>query len=187
MLLDVLLLLLIVLLTTFAATSGLVRSLLMLLIFYVLVLLLGMGIVGLNLAHSLGDAVISAIGEGPRSPVFYQSLMFATLLVPFFIVAALLSNAALENSAVRALRWGDNVLATVVGIALALAFAAVIANAWGAVVSTRWQPTATWATLRTAYDGSVLRPLLRPVLVVVRRALFPFALTEYPVFLVPQG
>ncbi len=187
MLLDVLLLLLMVLLITFAATSGLVRSLVMLLIFYVLVLLLGMGIVGLNLAQSLGDVVISAIGEGPRSPIFYQSLIFAALLVPFFIVAALLSNAALENSAIRALRWGDSILATVVGVALALAFAAVIANAWGAAVSTRWQPATTWATLRGAYDGSGLRPLLRPVLVVVRRALFPFALTEYPVFLIPQS
>lgn len=187
MLLDVVLLLLMVLLIAFAAASGLVRSLVMLLIFYVLCLLLGMGIVGLNLAQTLGDAVIVSLGEGPRSPIFYQSIIFVALLIPFFIVAALLSSAALEDSAIRVLRWGDNILGTLVGIALALAFAAVLANAWGALVSTRWQPMATWTTLRSAYEQSVLRPLLRPVLTIVRRALFPFALSEYPVFLIPQG
>jgi hypothetical protein len=187
MLLDVILLLLIVILTAFAAASGLVRSLVMLLILWVLCLLLGMGIVGLNLAQSLGDVVIGSIGQGPRSPVFYQSLMFVALLIPFFIVAALLSNAALENTAIKPLRWADNVLATLAGLALALAFAAILANAWGAIVSTRWQPVNTWATLRTAYDQSVVRPLLRPVLTIVRHALFPFALSEYPVFLIPQG
>lgn len=187
MLLDVILLLLMVVLIAFAAASGLVRSLVMLLIFYVLCLLLGMGIVGLNLAQTLGDAVITSLGQGPRSPIFYQSIIFIALLIPFFIVAALLSGAALEDSAIRALRWGDNVLGTLVGIVLALAFAAVVANAWGAIVSTRWEPMTTWATLRAAYEQSVLRPLLLPVLTIVRRALFPFALSEYPVFLIPQG
>ena len=187
MLLDVVLLLIMVLLIVFAAASGLVRSLVMLLIFYIICLLLGMGIVGLNLAQTLGDAVITSIGQGPRSPVFYQSILFVALLIPFFIVAALLSNAALEDSAIKALRGADNVLGTIVGVALALAFAAVVANAWGAIVSTRWQPFATWATLRGAYEQSVLRPLLRPVLMIVRGALFPFALSEYPVFLIPQG
>ncbi|MCU0520176.1 MAG: hypothetical protein MUF84_05750 [Anaerolineae bacterium] len=187
MLLDVVLLLIMVVLIAFAGASGLVRSLVMLLIFYVLCLLLGMGIVGLNLAQTLGDAVITSIGEGPRSPIFYQSILFVALLIPFFIVAALLSGSALENSEIKALRWGDNVLGTLVGVALALAFAAVVANAWGAIVSTQWQPVATWTVLRSAYEQSVLRPLLRPVLAVVRAALFPFSLSKYPIFLIPQG
>ena len=187
MVLDILLILVIVLIIAITAMEGLVRSAFMLFSFYLLTMFVGMLIAGLNLAQILGDTVISALGNAPTTPTFYQGLMFLGLLVVAWFVSVVIIRTALQDTAIKALAWGDNVLGTLLGVILALALAAVICNAWGVVVSERWQPDRTWLALRMAFETSALRPFMMRALLVYRQALFPFAGVGYPVFFVPQG
>ena len=94
---------------------------------------------------------------------------------------------ALGDTSIRSLRWVDNVLGTLLGIVIALVFAAVICNAWGVIVAERWHPYATWASMRTTFQSSGLRPFMMDVLLIYRRLLFPFAASRYPIFFQPQG
>jgi len=185
--LDIVLLILMVALIALSAAEGLVRSLIMLLSFYLLTVLIGVLAVAFNITKIMNDLIITSLSSGPTTPLFYQGLMFVGLLIPSFLIAAVLSHSALEETAIRPLKWMDNVLGTLVGVVLALAFAAVICNAWGVVVSERWDPAQTWLSLRLVFDGSALRPFMMTVLRVYRHALFPFAASGYPIFFIPQG
>lgn len=187
MALDIVLLVLMVALIGLSAAEGLVRSLIMLLSFYLLTILIGVLAVAFNITKIMNDLIITSLASGPSTPLFYQGLMFVGLLIPAFLIAAVLSHSALEETAIRPLKWMDNVLGTLVGAVLALAFAAVICNAWGVVVSERWDPAPTWLSLRLVFEGSALRPFMMNVLRVYRHALFPFAASGYPIFFIPQG
>ena len=187
MILDILLILVIVLIIAVTAMEGLVRSAFMLFSFYLLTMFVGMLIAGLNVAQILGDTVISALGNGPSTPTFYQGLMFLGVLIVAWFISVVMIRMALQDTAIKALAWGDNVLGTLLGVILALALAAVICNAWGVIVADRWQPDGAWVTLRMAFERSALRPFMMRILLVYRQALFPFSGPGYPVFFVPQG
>ena len=187
MLLDILLLLVIAGIVALSAAEGLARSAVMLVIFYLMCIILGLTVSAFNLGQVLSNAVPgSAAGQAFRNPGLSQGIVFLGLLVPILIFAALLSHATLEDAQIRALGWGDNALATVVGSVFALAFAAVLCNVWGLIVSVPWAPVATWQTMRSTYDQSVLRPVMLQLLLVYRHALFVFSTSGYPPFFVPQ-
>lgn len=186
MILDILLVVIIALVIALAAAEGLARSLVMLIGFYLLSMLLGMLIVGFNVAQVLANAVLRSIG-GPQSPFFYQGFIFLALLIPGFILLLILGHIALEDATIKGLGWIDNLLGTLVGVALALVFAAVICNTWGVIVAQQWRPFNTWIALRLAYDTSVLRPYMMNILRFYRGLLFPFSVSGYPIFYVPQG
>lgn len=186
MVLDILLILVIVIVIALTAMEGLVRSAFMLFAFYLLTILVGMLIAGLNLAQALGDAVISALGNGPRTPTFYQGIMFIGVLLVGWFITVVMTRMALQDAKIQMLGWGDNVLGTLVGVILALALAAVVCNSWGVIVADRWQPDRTWLAMRLAFEGSALRPFMMRILLIYRRALFPFA-SGYPIFFTPQG
>ena len=181
MILDVVLLMVMIAIIGLAAAEGLVRALMMALIFYVLSVVVGVAALSLDAAQVLGNAVITSMG-GPRTPYFYQGI----LLIPGFVVSVQMLHLALDETGIPVLGWGDNVLGTLTGIVLALVFAAVLCNAWGVIVRQRWNPYDTWLAMKTTYASSVLRPLLMRVLVLYQKLLFPFALSGYPVFFVPQ-
>lgn len=185
MILDVVLLMVMIILIGLAAAEGLVRALIMALVFYVLCIVVGVAVLAFNAAQVLGDAVITSVG-GPRTPYFYHGIVAIVLLVPGFVISVLMLRMALDETAIPALGWGDNILGTLVGFALALVFAAVLCNAWGVIVHQRWDPYDTWLAMKTAYATSVLRPLLMHVLALYQKLLFPFALSGYPIFFVPQ-
>ncbi|HHE72142.1 MAG TPA: hypothetical protein ENL34_07695 [Chloroflexi bacterium] len=185
MILDVVLLMVMIAIIGLAAAEGLVRALMMALIFYVLSVVVGVAALSLDAAQVLGNAVITSMG-GPRTPYFYQGIVAVVLLIPGFVVSVQMLHLALDETGIPVLGWGDNVLGTMTGIVLALVFAAVLCNAWGVMVRQRWNPYDTWLTMRTTYATSVLRPLLMRVLVLYQKLLFPFALSGYPVFFVPQ-
>ena len=187
MVLDILLLLIIVGLVAFCASEGLVRSATILLAFYMLCMLVGMLVQAMNLAQLLGNVVIGALGDAPRTPVFYQGLIFVLILMPAWLIVAVIIRMSLENASIKILSWGDNVLGALVGVVLALVVAAVICNSWGVVVSQRWPPDRVWLPLRVAFESSALKPYMMDVLLAYRRALFPFAGPGYPIFFVPQG
>ena len=187
MILDILLMLIIVGLVAFCTSEGLIRSAAILFGFYILCILVGMLVVALNLAQILGDVVIGALGNGPRTPVFYQGLIFVLILMPAWLIVAVIIRMSLENASIKILSWGDNVLGALVGVVLALAVAAVICNSWGVVVSQHWPPDRVWFPLRVAFESSALKPYMMNVLLAYRRALFPFAGPGYPIFFVPQG
>ena len=187
MVLDILLMVIIVGLVAFCTAQGLVRSATMLLGFYILCILVGMLVVVLNLAQLLGEVVISSLGDGPRTPVFYQGLIFVLILIPAWLIVVVLIRMSLEDVSIKILSWGDNVLGTLVGVVLALVVAAVICNSWGVFVAQRWQPDRVWLPLRVAFDSSALKPYMMNVLLAYRRALFPFSGPGYPVFFIPQG
>ncbi|MBN1248064.1 MAG: CvpA family protein [Anaerolineae bacterium] len=187
MLLDILLVLLIVVIIALTAMEGLVRSAFMLFSFYLLTILVGMLIAGLNLAQALADAVISSLGTGPTTPSFYQGIMFIGVLIVAWIITVVMIRMGLRDTSIQMLGWGDNVLGTLLGFVLALALAAVVCNSWGVIVADRWQPDRIWLPMRVAFESSAVRPFMMRVLLVYRRALFPFAGTGYPVFFIPQG
>jgi hypothetical protein len=186
MILDIILLIIIALFIALAAAEGLVRTLIMSFGFYLLTILLGILVVAFDLAQALGNAVLSSL-QGPTSPFFYQGMIFLALLIPSFAILLLLSHAALSDTSIEVLGWMDNVLGTLLGVGLALVFAAIVCNSWGVIVSQQWRPFDTWVAMRTAYDGSALRPYMMNILVFYRRLLFPFATSGYPIFFVPQG
>lgn len=187
MVLDILLMLIVFGLVAFCASEGLVRSATMLLGFYILSMLVGMLVQALNLAQLLGDVVISTLGDAPRTPVFYQGLIFILILIPAWLFVVVIVRMGLEDVSIKILSWGDNVLGTFVGVVLALVVAAVICNSWGVFVAQRWQPDRVWLPMRAAFETSVLKPYMMNVLLAYRRVLFTFAGTGYPVFFVPQG
>ncbi len=187
MALDVLLLLLIATIVVVAAAEGLVRTLVIGLIFYLLTLLIGALLLGFGLAHFLNDLVVGSVGGASRTPLFYQGIIFVGLLIPGFAGGIVLSHLTLGNTSIRALGWGDNVLGTLVGIFIGLAFAAIICNAWGVMVRETWEPTSSWLSMRTTFQSSGLRPYMMDVLRSYRRLLFPFAATRYPIFFQPHG
>jgi len=187
MVLDVLLMLIIVGLVAICTSEGLIRSATILLAFYILCILVGMLVVALNLAQLLGDVVISSLGDGPRTPVFYQGLIFVLVLMPAWLIVAVIIRMSLEDASIKILSWGDNVLGTLVGVVLGLVVAAVICNSWGVLVAQRWQPDRVWIPMRVAFESSVLKPYMMNVLLAYRRALFPFAGPGYPIFFIPQG
>ncbi|MGC9349839.1 MAG: CvpA family protein [Anaerolineae bacterium] len=186
MVLDILILVVIAVLIALAAAEGLIRTLIMTFGFYLLTILLGMVVVAFNLAQALGDAVLNSL-QGPTSPFFYQGMIFLALLIPSFVILLVISHFALSDTSLEVLGWLDNVLGTLLGIGLALVFAAIVCNSWGVIVSQQWRPFNTWVAMRAAYDGSVLRPYMLNILVFYRRLLFPFATSGYPIFFVPQG
>jgi len=187
MLLDILVLLIIVGLTALCTAEGLARSAVMLVTFYLLCIIVGMLITGMNLAQLLGEAVIQSLGNAPRTPVFYQGLVFLVVLVPAWVIVVIVARMALEDATIKFLGWGDNLLGALTGLVLGLVFASVISNAWGVFVAERWQPDTTWLTLRVTFEGSALRPYMMDVMRLYQRWLFPFAGTGYPVFFTPQG
>jgi hypothetical protein len=187
MILDILLLVVIVVLIGLSAAEGLVRSLVMLFGFYLLCILIGMVIVGFDIAQVLSDAVLSSMEATSFTPTFYQGAVFIGFLVPAFAILIVVSHSGLEGASLAVLKWGDNVLGTVVGVLLALAFAAVLCNAWGVIVSDRWAPDDVWRQMRQVWDQSVLRPYMLSVLRIYRRTLFPFGVSGYPVFFIPQA
>jgi hypothetical protein len=187
MILDVLLLLLISIIVVVAAAEGFVRALIIALILYLLSIILGFLFVGLGLAHFLNDLVVGSIGAVDRTPLFYQALFFTGLLVPAFAGGIVLSHVSLGDTSIRVLRWGDNILGTLVGVVIALAFAALICNAWGVMVSETWQPYSAWQGLRITFMESGLRPYMMDVLRIYRRLLFPFTPSNYPIFFQSQG
>lgn len=187
MVLDILLMVIIVGVVAFCTAQGLARSAAMLLGFYILCILVGMLVVGLNLAQLLGDIVIGSLGDAPRTPVFYQGLIFVLILIPAWLIVVVLIRFSLEDAAIKVLSWGDNVLGTFVGVVLALVVAAVICNSWGVLVAQRWQPDHTWRSLWAAFESSALKPYMMNVLLAYRRTLFPFAGPGYPVFFIPQA
>ena len=187
MILDILLMLIIAGLVAFCTSEGLIRSASILFGFYILCILVGMLVVALNLAQILGDVVIGALGNGPRTPIFYQGLIFVLILVPAWLIVVVIIHMSLEDASIKILSWGDNVLGTLVGVVLALVVAAVICNSWGVLVSQRWQPDRVWFPMRVAFESSALKPHMMKVLLAYRRALFPFAGPGYPIFFVPQG
>jgi hypothetical protein len=185
MVLDIIILIVIALIIALAAAEGLARTLIMAFGFYLLTILLGVLVVAFNLAQALGDIVLSSL-SGPTSPSFYQGIIFLLLLIPAFGLLLVFSHIALSDTSIEVLGWMDNVLGTLVGIGLALVFAAIFTNSWGVIVSERWRPFDTWVAMRTAYDASALRPFMLRILIFYRRLLFPFASSGYPVFFVPQ-
>ncbi|MGC9521930.1 MAG: CvpA family protein [Anaerolineae bacterium] len=187
MVLDILLLLLIVGIVAFSAAEGLARSALMVVGFYILCILLGMVLVAFDVAEALVGTVTNSITGGPTAPSFYQGLVFIGLLIPSFIILVILSHIAFRETGIAALGWLDSALATLLGALLGLAAAAVICNTWGVVVSTRWQPDRTWVALRLVWETSVLRPFMMDVLRTYRGLLFPFAMSGYPIFFIPQA
>lgn len=186
MVLDVLLLILVVAIIALAAAWGLARSLVMFFGFYLLSLLLGIVIVAFNIVETLNRMIIESMGQGMQSTVLYQGLLFLGLLIPAFIIAAIIAHFAVEKKQWRRLEWLDNVLGTLVGVALGLVFASVVCNTWGVMVSTRWRPFNTWIAMRMVYDSSLFKPFMMSVLNVYRKMLFPFALSGYPIFFIPQ-
>jgi hypothetical protein len=171
MILDVLLLLLMATIIVVATAQGFVRALVMALLFYLLSILFGMTMAGSGWAYSLND----------------QGTLFATVLVFTFAAGILLSHFFLGKTRIRQLKWGDTILGMLVGVMVALAFAAVICNAWGVIVRQPWRPWQTWLTMRITFQSSGLRPLMMDVLRLYRRMLFPFAASGYPIFFRPQG
>jgi len=184
--LDLLLLLVIAGIIAFAAAEGLARSAVMLVTFYLLCILLGLIVVTFDVGALLGGAINPGPSQASGNNAIAQSVIFMGILLPTFAFAVLLSHSTLEGAQVAFLGWGDNALGTVIGVILALAFAAVIVNVWGVVVSTPWEPYGTWSRMWSMYDQSILRPILLRLLLVFRRALFPLAASGYPVFFVPQ-
>jgi len=187
MVLDILLLLIIVGLAALCTAEGLIRSAVMLIGFYLLCIIVGMLIAGLNLAQLLGDAVIQSLSNAPRTPVFYQGLIFLVVLMPAWVILVVVARMALQETSIKILAWGDNLLGALIGVLLGLVVASVICNAWGVFVAQRWQPDRTWLILRAAFEGSALRPYMMSVMRGYQRWLFPFAGTGYPVIFVPQG
>jgi hypothetical protein len=187
MVLDVLLLVLIVIIIAVAAAEGLLRALIMAFIFYLLSIFLGTMFLGFGIAHGLNDLVVGSLGAVERTPLFYQGIIFAGLLLPTFAGSIVLSHLAFSDTSIPALRWGDNVLGTLVGVFIALAFAAVVCNAWGVIVRETWQPYSTWQSMRLSFESSGLRPYMMDVLRIYRQLLFPFAASRYPIFFQPQG
>jgi len=187
MVLDILLMMIIVGLVAFCTSEGLARSAIILLGFYLLCIVVGMLVVALGLAQILGDVVIGALGDGPRTPIFYQGLIFILILIPAWLIVVVIVRISLQDASIKILGWGDNVLGTLVGVVLALVVAAVICNSWGVFVAQRWQPDRAWTSLRIAFESSALKPYMMKVLLVYRRALFPFAGPGYPIFFIPQG
>jgi hypothetical protein len=186
MVLDILLLIIVAAIIALAAAEGLARSLVMLFGFYLLSLLLGIVIVAFNIAEALNNLIIRSMGNQARSTVLYQGLIFLGLLIPAFVIAVIISHYAVSREGESRLQWLDNVLGTLVGVGLGLVFAAVVCNTWGVMVSTRWRPFDTWIAMRLAYDSSFFRPFMLNVLNVYRKLLFPFALSGYPIFFIPQ-
>lgn len=187
MVLDILLILIVVGLVAFCTAEGLIRSFTILLGFYLLSMLVGMLIVAMNLAQLLGEIVISSLGSAPRTPVFYQGLIFVLILIPAWVIVVILIRMSLEGASIDFLSWGDNVLGALVGVLLAVVVAAVLCNSWGVLVSQRWEPDRVWLPMRLAFESSALKPYLMRALLAYRRALFPFAGSGYPVFFIPQG
>jgi hypothetical protein len=186
MVLDVLLLILVVAIIALAAAEGLARSLVMFFGFYLLSLLLGIVIVAFNIAETLNRLIIESMGSGMRSTVLYQGILFLGLLIPAFIIAVIISHFAVDRKGDSRFKWLDNILGTLVGVGLGLVFASVVCNTWGVMVSTRWRPFDTWIAMRLVYDNSLFRPFMLGVLNIYRKLLFPFALSGYPIFFIPQ-
>ncbi len=186
MILDVILILAIGGITIVAAAAGLVRALVMLFVLYLLSIVLGMLVVALNLAQLLSDLVLGSLG-GIHTPFFYQGLIFIALLIPAFVGAMALTNLSLGDTSIAKLKWLDNLLGTAVGIVVALVFAAVLCNAWGVIVRDQWAPYTTWLSMHTIFGTSALRPYMMIILRIYRRTLFPFALSAYPIFFIPQA
>lgn len=185
--LDVLLLLMIAAVIAATAAEGFLRSLIIAAILYVLTIMLGFMSLGFGFAHFLNDLVVGSLGGANKTPLFYQALIFLGLLFPIFVGGIVLAHITLGNFNIKALKWGDNVLGTIVGIFVALAFAALICNAWGVLVEEPWQPMQSWSNLRSTFDNSFLTPYMMNILRVYRKLLFPFAASRYPVFLIPQA
>jgi hypothetical protein len=184
--LDLMLLLVIAGIIAFCAASGLARSTVMLVSFYLLCILLGLTVVTFNFAKLLGNAFGLAANQPAQSRPIAQSITFIAILLPTYAFVVILSHTTLDGAQIRLLGWGDNALGTVIGAVLALAFAALLCNVWGVVVSRPWEPSRAWATMFAQYHHSALRPFLLRMLLIYRRTLFPFRASGYPVFFVPQ-
>jgi hypothetical protein len=187
MLLDIFLLLVAVGVIALASAEGVVRAFFLLLSFYMLCIVIGMMILGFDIVSSLTDAIVGSISGGAVNRKLYQVTIFLGLLIPLTGLAYVLTHVAFEDTQLTKLKWGDNVLGTFVGILAAILIMSILCNAWGVLVSERWNPQRTWQRLWYEYQTSILRPWLNRVLVGYRNFVFPFEIRAYPIFFIPQS
>ena len=163
--------------------EGFLRSFIMLLAFYFIVS--GAGIVTLATNALYGIAVaLSQVagGNGTPSIIITQSIAFAGLFFPLFILAYVLSKMTFPETALPKLKWMDNILGLLTGIILALVVMAVIYGTWGAAVSVQWRNRQLWNNMRFIYTYARLRPVMGQALAYFRPTLLLFAFTRYPPF-----
>lgn len=163
--------------------EGLLRSFIMLLSYYFIVS--GVGIMTLA-TEALGGiaTALSQVTGGTGTPnlLLTQTVAFAILAFPLFIMAYILSKVIFRETAMPKLKFMDNVLGLFLGVVLGLVVMATIYGVWGSAVSVQWKNRQLWNNMKIAYVYAGLRPLMRQVLASFRSALLLFAFTEYPPF-----
>jgi hypothetical protein len=188
MVLDIFLLLVAVGVIALASAEGVVRASILLLCFYMLCVVIGLMILGFDIVTSLTDLIVGSIGSGGAvNRKLYQSTIFLGLLIPLTGLAYALSHITFKDTQLTKLKWGDNILGTLVGVLTAILVMALLCNTWGVIVSERWRPQRTWQRMWYEYQTSFLRPWLNRVLVTYRGFVFPFEIRAYPVFFIPQN
>lgn len=136
-------------------------------------------------AYGVGaDIVRSLFGEAASIRLVEVGL-FVILGVGVFVVLEIISRFVFPTLSLPKLGLWDGILGGILGVILGIALMALLGNAWRQMVLTSWQPYNTWTLLRRAYDTSLLVPLLKPALAVLRDLLFPFAFLGYPRALLP--
>lgn len=165
------------------AMEGLLRSFIMLVAFYFIVS--GIGIVTLatdalsGMATSLNQVTG---GTGVPNVILTQTIAFAGLTFPLFILAYILSKMTFPETTMPKLKVMDNILGFLLGAVLGLIVMAVIYGTWGTAVSVQWKNRQIWNSMKFVYVYAGLRPLMRQVLAYFRPALLLFVFTEYPPF-----
>lgn len=152
---------------------------------YLALLVAGMLTSVLTSAYGVGANIVRSLFGEAASIRLVEVGLFVILAFGTFIVLEIISRFVFPTLSLPKLGLWDGILGGILGLVLGIALMALLGNAWRQLVLTSWQPYDTWLLLQRAYDTSLLAPLLKPVLAVLRDVLFPFAYMGYPRALLP--
>ncbi len=136
-------------------------------------------------AYGVGTDIVRSLFGEATSIRLVEVGLFVILGFGAFIVLEIINRFVFPTLSLPKLGIWDGILGGILGLVLGIALMALLGNAWRQMVLTSWQPHDTWVLLRRAYDTSLLVPLLKPALAVLRDLLFPFAYMGYPRALLP--
>lgn len=114
-----------------------------------------------------------------------EGIMFALLLVIFFVVGYILVAVAFPETRLPKIGFLDVLMGLLLGIIVAAIFVSLLHNAFGVMVSERWTDSRSWTTWRGYFVRSPLRPIGRTILMLWQQLLAPF-FPGLPPALTPQ-
>lgn len=120
-----------------------------------------------------------------NNPSLTEGLMFALLLVIFFVVGTILVHLSFPETRLPKIGFLDVMMGFLLGVVVAAILTALLQNAMGVMVRERWTNAASWNTWHGYFARSPLRPLSRVLLGLWRQLLAPFFRTLPPA-LTPQ-